>query len=76
VFPADQGVIYPVSHPLTRPGCVVGLKGKLAAEGTIVKIVGAVAMLRNGALLRLQGGWFRAVQDPRLQIGRQHHHPL
>jgi dihydroxy-acid dehydratase len=40
VFPADQGVIYPLSRPLTRPGRVVGLKGKLAAEGTIVKIVG------------------------------------
>jgi len=45
VFPTDQDVICPVSRPLTPTGAVVGLKGNLAPEGAIVKIVG-MAQLR------------------------------
>ena len=40
VFPIDQKVIYKTSKPLNPTGGFVGLKGNLAPEGAIVKIVG------------------------------------
>src|SRR5690349_2417877 len=40
VFPANQDVIYPVSHPISPTGGVVGLKGSLAPDGAIVKVAG------------------------------------
>jgi dihydroxy-acid dehydratase len=40
VFPMDQKVIYKTSKPLSPTGGFVGLKGNLAPEGAIVKIVG------------------------------------
>ena len=40
VFPTDQKVIYKTSKPLSPTGGFVGLKGNLAPEGAIVKIVG------------------------------------
>ncbi len=40
VFPKNQDVVYPTSRPLSKTGGVVGLKGNLAPEGAIVKVVG------------------------------------
>ena len=40
---ADGRVIYPVETPITKTGCVVGLKGNLAPEGAIVKVAGIAA---------------------------------
>lgn len=37
---ADGRVIYPIEHPLTKTGGVVGLKGNLAPQGAIVKVAG------------------------------------
>lgn len=37
---ADGRVIYPVETPITPTGGVVGLKGNLAPEGSIVKVAG------------------------------------
>ncbi|MBS0559067.1 MAG: dihydroxy-acid dehydratase [Proteobacteria bacterium] len=45
VFPADQDVIYPVSHAISPTGGVVGLRGNLAPDGAIVKVAG-MSMLR------------------------------
>lgn len=39
-FDYDQKVIYPVSHPITKNGGVVGLWGSLAPDGAIVKVAG------------------------------------
>ncbi len=39
-FPADQDVIQPVSDPISPTGGVVGLKGSLAPQGSIVKVAG------------------------------------
>lgn len=39
-FNTQQKVIYPVSHPITPTGGVVGLKGSLAPDGAIVKVAG------------------------------------
>jgi len=38
--PADQDVVVPTSRPITRTGGVVGLKGSLAPQGSIVKVAG------------------------------------
>ncbi|MCZ6609434.1 MAG: dihydroxy-acid dehydratase, partial [Alphaproteobacteria bacterium] len=40
VFPEDQDVVRPASAPITPTGGVVGLKGSLAPDGAIVKVVG------------------------------------
>ena len=40
VFPKDQDVVRPASAPITPTGGVVGLKGSLAPDGAIVKVVG------------------------------------
>ncbi|HSE77821.1 MAG TPA: dihydroxy-acid dehydratase [Alphaproteobacteria bacterium] len=40
VVPKNQDVVYPTSRPLSKTGGVVGLKGNLAPEGAIVKVVG------------------------------------
>jgi dihydroxy-acid dehydratase len=39
-FPDDQDVIMPTSKPLSPTGGVVGLKGSLAPQGSIVKVAG------------------------------------
>lgn len=39
-FPEDQDVIRPTSNPLSPTGGVVGLKGSLAPQGSIVKVAG------------------------------------
>jgi dihydroxy-acid dehydratase len=39
-FPEDQDVIMPTSKPLSPTGGVVGLKGSLAPQGSIVKVAG------------------------------------
>ncbi len=40
VFPTDQDVVYPVSRAMSQTGGVVGLRGNLAPDGAIVKVVG------------------------------------
>lgn len=39
-FPVDQDVIRPTSNPILPTGGVVGLKGSLAPQGSIVKVAG------------------------------------
>jgi dihydroxy-acid dehydratase len=51
VFPADQDVIYPVSHPISPTGGVVGLKGSLAPDGAIVKVAGLHDLRFEGTAL-------------------------
>ena len=51
VFPADQDVIYPVSHPISPTGGVVGLKGSLAPDGAIVKVTGLRDLRFEGTAL-------------------------
>src|ERR1700760_4873730 len=51
VFPADQDVIYPVSHPISPTGGVVGLKGSLAPDGAIVKVAGLHSLRFEGSAL-------------------------
>jgi len=40
VFPTDQDIVYPASKALSPTGGVVGLKGSLAPQGSIVKVAG------------------------------------
>jgi dihydroxy-acid dehydratase len=51
VFPADQDVIRPTSHPISPIGGVVSLKGSLAPEGGIVKIAGMKQLRFEGTAL-------------------------
>ena len=44
----DQKVFYPVSHPITPTGGVVGLKGSLAPDGAIVKVAGMDRLVFSG----------------------------
>ncbi len=39
-FPKDQDVVRPASDPISPTGGVVGLKGSLAPQGSIVKVAG------------------------------------
>ncbi len=50
-FPADQDVVYPVAHAISKTGGVVGLRGNLAPEGAIVKIAGMHALRFEGTAL-------------------------
>lgn len=43
-----QKVIYPVEHPLSPTGGVVGLKGSLAPDGAIVKVAGMARLQFEG----------------------------
>jgi dihydroxy-acid dehydratase len=51
VFPTDQDVIRPTSHPISPIGGVVSLKGSLAPEGGIVKIAGMKQLRFEGTAL-------------------------
>jgi dihydroxy-acid dehydratase len=51
VFPTDQDVVHPVTHPLSTTGGVVGLKGNLAPDGAIVKIAGMSNLRFEGTAL-------------------------
>jgi dihydroxy-acid dehydratase len=51
VFPTDQDVIRPTSHPISPIGGVVALKGSLAPEGAIVKIAGMKQLRFEGTAL-------------------------
>jgi dihydroxy-acid dehydratase len=44
----DQDVIYPADKPLSPTGGVVGLKGNLAPDGAIVKVVGLPSLKFSG----------------------------
>jgi dihydroxy-acid dehydratase len=48
VVPKNQDVVYPTSRPLSKTGGVVGLKGNLAPEGAIVKVVGLKSLQFTG----------------------------
>jgi dihydroxy-acid dehydratase len=47
-FKTDQEVIRPASNPLAPTGGVVGLRGKLAPEGAIVKVAGLKHLHHRG----------------------------
>ncbi|MCB1530103.1 MAG: dihydroxy-acid dehydratase [Rhodospirillales bacterium] len=47
-FPENQDVVYPVSHPISPTGGVVGLKGNLAPDGAIVKVAGLKELVFEG----------------------------
>ncbi len=47
-FPEDQDVIMPTSKPLSPTGGVVGLKGSLAPQGSIVKVAGMKTLKFRG----------------------------
>ena len=47
-FDPEQRVIYPVKAPLSPTGGVVGLKGSLAPDGAIVKVVGMKTLKFSG----------------------------
>jgi dihydroxy-acid dehydratase len=51
VFPKDQDVVRPVSHPISQIGGVVALKGNLAPDGAIVKIAGMEKLRFEGTAL-------------------------
>jgi len=51
VFPTDQDVVRPTSHPISPIGGVVALKGSLAPEGAIVKIAGMRQLRFEGTAL-------------------------
>ncbi len=51
VIPADQDVVMPVSRALSPTGGVVGLRGNLAPEGAIVKVVGLASPRFEGSAL-------------------------
>ncbi|HUC17377.1 MAG TPA: dihydroxy-acid dehydratase [Acetobacteraceae bacterium] len=65
VFPADQDVVHPVSHAISKTGGVVGLKGSLAPDGAIVKIAGLKSLRFEGTALCFdcEEDAFRAVQE-------------
>jgi dihydroxy-acid dehydratase len=44
----DQDVVYPADKPLLPTGGVVGLRGNLAPEGAIVKVVGLASLQFTG----------------------------
>ena len=70
-FPVDQDVIYPVSHPISATGGVVGLRGNLAPEGAIVKIAGMEKLQFEGTALCFDSEEeaFQAVQDRAYKAG-------
>lgn len=47
-FPHNQDVVMPINKPLSPTGGVVGLKGNLAPEGSIVKIAGMTNLQFRG----------------------------
>jgi dihydroxy-acid dehydratase len=47
-FNKDQKVVYPVSHPISPTGGVVGLQGSLAPDGAIVKVAGMAKLQFRG----------------------------
>jgi dihydroxy-acid dehydratase len=47
-FPKNQSVVMPVAKPLSTTGGVVGLKGNLAPDGSIVKIAGLKKLQFSG----------------------------
>jgi dihydroxy-acid dehydratase len=51
VFPTDQDVVRPVSHPISKIGGVVALQGNLAPDGAIVKIAGMEKLRFEGTAL-------------------------
>jgi dihydroxy-acid dehydratase len=51
VFPKDQDVVRPVSHPISQIGGVVSLFGNLAPDGAIVKIAGMEKLRFEGTAL-------------------------
>lgn len=48
IWNPKQKVIYPVEHPLSPTGGVVGLKGSLAPDGAIVKVAGMARLQFEG----------------------------
>lgn len=51
VFPTNQDVVRPVSHPISKIGGVVSLFGNLAPDGGIVKIAGMEKLRFEGTAL-------------------------
>ncbi|MBV68705.1 MAG: dihydroxy-acid dehydratase [Pelagibacterales bacterium] len=47
-FPKNQKVVRTTSNPITNTGGVVGLKGNLAPEGSIVKVAGMNRLIHKG----------------------------
>ena len=71
VFPTDQDVVRPVSHPLSPTGGVVGLFGNLAPDGAIVKVAGMKKLRFEGRALCFdcEEDAFAAVQARAYQPG-------
>ena len=71
VFPADQDVVRPASHPLSPTGGVVGLFGNLAPDGAIVKVAGLKSLRFEGRALCFdcEEDAFAAVQARAYQAG-------
>jgi len=70
-FPADQDVVRTTAKPLSPTGGVVGLKGKLAPEGAIVKIAGMAKLQFTGParVFDCEEDAFEAVRKRRYKEG-------
>jgi dihydroxy-acid dehydratase len=67
----DQDVVRPANEPLLATGGVVGLKGNLAPEGAIVKVVGLPSLKFSGPARCFDGeeGCYDAVKNRRYKEG-------
>src|SRR5690606_12936686 len=67
----DQDVIYPADKPLSPTGGVVGLKGNLAPEGAIVKVVGLPSLKFSGPARCFDGeeACYQAVRNRKYKEG-------
>jgi len=67
----DQDVVYPADKPLSPTGGVVGLKGNLAPDGAIVKVVGLPSLQFSGPARCFDGeeACYEAVRNRKYKEG-------
>ncbi len=67
----DQKVIYPATAPITPTGGVVGLRGSLAPDGTIVKVAGMARLEFTGPaqVFDCEEDCFAAVEAQKIREG-------
>jgi dihydroxy-acid dehydratase len=70
-FNTDQRVVFPVSHPISPTGGVVGLQGSLAPDGAIVKVAGMTKLKFRGParVFDCEEDCFRAVENREYEEG-------
>ena len=70
-FPKDQKVVRSTEMPITKTGGVVGLKGNLAPEGSIVKVAGMSRLSHKGParVFNTEEEAYKAVENKQYKEG-------